>query len=1228
MRVTNESMPSSDETLLSRTGYNLSQPAEGVNAESVPPDWNVGDTIMGLYRVEAILGEGGMGRVYKVLHRNWGTHLAVKSPREALLKNPKAVDRFVKECETWINLGLHPHVVSCYYVRRLGGIPRIFAECVTGTDLYAAMTKGHLYEGSPEKVLERLLSIAIQGAWGLHHAHQHNLVHRDVKPHNFMVNDEWTTKITDFGLAEAVTADMPDTERMRGGMTPAFASPEQLDHQVTTPATDIWSWAATILAMFCGKVKWKRGDKAPDGLVWLMENGPTVEGIPPMPKGLPEILGSCMQVDIAKRPRDLQLVANHLIKVYEAAIGASFPYKQPENVGAIASSLSNRAASLMDLGKQEEAIALWEDALRSDASLPQAVYNLGLTLWRIGRLPDDSLLDKISEGRRFAKDSSIPLFQMFNVHLERGDVSGAKALIEGAIKSQGAQPQFNQALERTERLLQNGRGLQLRVDAHADAVKAVWISLEGDRALTGSEDNTVRMWSIPDGECLQEFSGHAGSVDKVAATRDGRMVFSASQDRTFRLWDRSSGECVKSIPVPREATRACAMATDSPTVIARHTGNAIARWDLISGEISGTGEGHDDWINAIAISRDERIAVSAGQDGKIIVWNFETLEKIRELTGHDGAVTCIALNENGDYAVSGGADKSLRVWDIAAGKAIRLCRGHRESVTTVSVSGDGRFALSGSTDNSVRFWYLGAGRCLTTLEGHTESVNGVDLPQEGPYAVSCSHDQTLAIWKIGDRRQHYKASYMLCRMQRAETAVSTGTDFKKFLSKADEQQRAGHLGESVKALRRARELRGYERHSEGIEAWSRLYPRMPRTKLRAMWDNEGFQAHDGGVNSIRVTRDGQILISGGADNSAKIWDLRERKLLKSLEGHTAAVKSVVITPDGTIAYTGGEDQSVRAWDVASGECLVQFEGVGGSVESLDLSPDGKFLLAGGWDMALWDAATGQRLLAYQGHDSDVVSVRWSPDGQLALSGGSDSTVRLWQVMTGKCLKVLEGHTGIVRTLAPTTDGRFALSASTNMWGRPGRLRLWDLASGENLAVLDGHEGSINAVATAFGTSYALSGSSDLSVRLWDLAGPHCELTLKRHGAPITAVAFAPDCRYAASADEDGRLQFWTMDWELDETYDGSWDERMRPIVQNFAFAHQPTAGTINANSDPSPAEVAKALTRRGRPEWTDEEARGLRYDIGCAGFGMPTVENLDRELKKIAQKIGRRTLFG
>ncbi len=95
--------------------------------EIVPPIWQIGDVILDRYEVKQVFTSGGMGLVYRVHHKDWNMDLAVKSPRPEFFQSQQQIESFEREAETWVNLGLHPHIVSCYYVRRLGGIPRIFA---------------------------------------------------------------------------------------------------------------------------------------------------------------------------------------------------------------------------------------------------------------------------------------------------------------------------------------------------------------------------------------------------------------------------------------------------------------------------------------------------------------------------------------------------------------------------------------------------------------------------------------------------------------------------------------------------------------------------------------------------------------------------------------------------------------------------------------------------------------------------------------------------------------------------------------------------------------------------------------------------------------------------------------------------------------------------------------------------------------------------------------------
>src|SRR3990170_8673704 len=95
-----------------------------------PVEWRVGDVILDTYEVKKVITSGGMAFVYQVHHPDWDLDLAVKSPKLPLTDAEGAIDNFIREAETWVNLGLYPHIVSCYFIRLLGDIPRIFMEYV------------------------------------------------------------------------------------------------------------------------------------------------------------------------------------------------------------------------------------------------------------------------------------------------------------------------------------------------------------------------------------------------------------------------------------------------------------------------------------------------------------------------------------------------------------------------------------------------------------------------------------------------------------------------------------------------------------------------------------------------------------------------------------------------------------------------------------------------------------------------------------------------------------------------------------------------------------------------------------------------------------------------------------------------------------------------------------------------------------------------------------------
>ncbi|MBO0789351.1 MAG: protein kinase [Ktedonobacteraceae bacterium] len=366
-------------------------------------NWQRGEVLLEQYEVLGILGEGGMGTVYKVHHRGWNIDLAVKSPQQEIFTRAGGKENFMREAETWVSLPLHPHIVSCYYVRIVDEIPRIFAEYVAGGSLADWIRSRRLYEGGPQQALERMLDIAIQFAWGLHAAHEQGLVHQDIKPANVMMSSEGIAKVTDFGLAKARVMVGEQEERngesgqrsilvSARGMTPAYCSPEQMVGNALSRKTDIWSWAVSLLEMFVGDVIWRSGTLARE---ILASYEPQDAAIPPLPTEVGTLLTRCFAFQPEDRPETMLEVATRLQEIYAHEMEQAYPREAPQPTKALAATLNNRALSLFDLGKVEQAMCVWEQALQTDPQHLEANYNRGVVLWRQGKLSDDALINQL-----------------------------------------------------------------------------------------------------------------------------------------------------------------------------------------------------------------------------------------------------------------------------------------------------------------------------------------------------------------------------------------------------------------------------------------------------------------------------------------------------------------------------------------------------------------------------------------------------------------------------------------------------------------------------------------------------------------------------------------------------------------------------------------------------------------------------------------------------------------
>jgi len=215
-----------------------------------------------------------------------------------------------------------------------------------------------------------------------------------------------------------------------------------------------------------------------------------------LPPGLVEIILRCLASDPEERWPDFGSVAGELREVYAAAAGQGHERPEPKLVEFQADGLNNRALSMLDLGRPEEARDLWEAALAAEAGHLTATYNMGLYDWRCGRLDDVSLLRNLRDaGQSRAEDSGGPILRA-RVALESGDCEGAAKELEGLPAADADRPEAAAMAREIEARADRARRCLRTFEGHESMVNSVCLSADGRWALSGSGDNTLKLWAL------------------------------------------------------------------------------------------------------------------------------------------------------------------------------------------------------------------------------------------------------------------------------------------------------------------------------------------------------------------------------------------------------------------------------------------------------------------------------------------------------------------------------------------------------------------------------------------------------------------------------------------------------------------------------------------------------------------------------------------------------------
>jgi len=569
--------------------------------------------------------------------------------------------------------------------------------------------------------------------------------------------------------------------------------------------------------------------------------------------------------------------------------------------------------------------------------------------------------------------------------------------------------------------------------------------------ISGSSDNTLKLWDITTGKEIRTYLGHSGSVNTVAFTSDSKYIISGSSDKTIKLWEVDTGKEIR------------------------------------------TFVGHEREINSIALSPDSKYVVSGSTDKTIKLWDIETGKEIRTFIGHIGEITSVGFSSDGKSVISGSDDCSLRQWSIYSDKELRtISTTHTAGIYSASFSLDGKHIISSSWDGYLKIWNIVTGKELKSFKAFSISPNEkIVTSSSDNYAIKLLNVATGKELKVfHEIKNDSKSPY------------SIFSPDMNFILSTTYDDGVMHLWD----VSTGRELKTFQGHasitkSSSISQNGKYIASCPDNSSISLWDAatgkllRNFIGHTNSVSSVSFSADSKILISSSWDNTIKLWDLITGNCIKTFLGHAGFVNSSSISPDDSLVVSGSEDNTLKLWQVKSGKEIKTFKGDNEIFKCAEFSPNGKVIISGSASnrnanrgyLKIWDICAGKEskiLLGKNNSAHSVDAVAFTPNGNSVASACANN-VSLWDITTGNELKTFTLNTEFVTSIEISPDSKFIIVGSSGFGNNT--LKLLNISTGKEEKSFIGHLNWVSSASFSPNGKSIISSSFDGTTRRWNIA---------------------------------------------------------------------------------------------------------------------------------------------
>ena len=510
---------------------------------------------------------------------------------------------------------------------------------------------------------------------------------------------------------------------------------------------------------------------------------------------------------------------------------------------------------------------------------------------------------------------------------------------------------------------EDGPYLLHNLSGHTDALRSLTTTLDGRCAVSGSIDNSLRVWDLESGDEIALISG-VGRISCCAVTPDGRQIVAGDeggQVHILELENFAPGPTIVTAQKTHQGNlvlqcKICLNAFDAETAV---LGTQIACG------YCGTAL----QVNKFAIQSPSPRAPLTEEAREAIDTRVAKESDPQWLAEHDFFVTRIALSPDSQNLIAGSLDGTVWVWDLESGDLVSILQGHEDAVIDVAVSPDNLSIISASLDASIKVWDLRGGDILHTIKGHKSKVRAMVVSPDGEYIFSAGeYEKIIKAWDlvVGDNL------YTIQDLNEPAFRLFVTPDCKRLLALT---------------------------YDAAIHVW----------ELKSGEHLYTHRGHGMAVRDVAFTSDSRYLLS--SSDQLRFWDLENGRKVRTLDPDEEGADPVAIMPGGKYAISGTYfDSYIKIWDLNSGKVLHTLEGHEKEIDHLLFTPDNRNIISSSLDhtLKMWDFETGEELRTFTGHEKLIRDVLITPDGSHIISSSEDNTIRVWDLHTGGCRMLFPG----------------------------------------------------------------------------------------------------------------------------------------------------------------------------------------------------------------------------